>query len=328
MDDSDKIAPIDGRIAKDARDWVVRLASGTITDAELARLKTWLDMSQEHARAFARERAFWQQLGALDDRADAQDRERTEEKPHPSRRGFLIGGGAIAAAAAGIIVAPKLKLLLGADYRTEPGELREITLSDGTRVTLNTDSALALHFKPGLRLVELLQGEALFEVRNNADALFRVSALGHNVDSLGTVFAVRATADEAKITVSEGHVRVSGPSSAEAQSTQAAFVDVRARQQTSYSRDGNPAYAFAVDLDAELAWRSGRIIFEGRPFSQALAELSRYVPERVVLAARMTAEERVSAIFSTREASHAIMALAQTHGLTARRIPGVMILVS
>lgn len=332
MTDTRKANPVGDRITKDARDWVVRLASGTITDAELSRFKAWREMSEDHARAFANERTFWQQLDALDDRHQAQGKRgtgKTASAPRLGRRALLIGSGAVAASAAGLIVAPRLKLILGADYRTAPGELSEVTLADGTRVTLNTDSALALHFQPRLRLVELLQGEALFEVKANAHAPFRVAALGHNIDSVGTAFAVRAVGDEGTITVTDGRVRVSGPAAADTPpASLGASVNVGASEQTRYLKGKVPARASVVDLEAALAWRSGRIIFDGRPFPEALAELGRYVPERVVLATRATATEPVSAVFSTREASTAIVALAQTQGLAARRIPGVMILVS
>ncbi|HRO01479.1 MAG TPA: DUF4880 domain-containing protein [Nitrobacter sp.] len=66
MDESGNPDVISERAASDARDWVVRLSSGRMTEAELARFKAWRAASEENARAFIRERAFWRQLGALD----------------------------------------------------------------------------------------------------------------------------------------------------------------------------------------------------------------------------------------------------------------------
>ena len=60
----------------------------------------------------------------------------------------------------------------------------------------------------------------------------------------------------------------------------------------------------------------------------AVAELGRYVPERIVLGPAVASDLPVSAIFSTREALSAVQALAKTQGLTARRIPGVAIIIA
>ncbi|MDC7984535.1 FecR domain-containing protein, partial [Rhodoplanes sp. TEM] len=208
-----------------------------------------------------------------------------------------------------------------ADVSTGFGEQRRVSLPDGTAALLNTDSALALGFRPGVRRVALLQGEALFEVTPDA-VPFRVAALGGEVEALGTGFAVRAVAGEAAVTVTDGRVRVSaggGPDGA---------VEVRPREQARYRDAGGPVRVAAVDLDEVLSWRAGRIVFEGRPFGEALAELARYVPETVVLADRRAAAEPVSAVFSVGQAVAAIAALAATQNLTMRRIPGLAILIS
>jgi transmembrane sensor len=89
-----------------------------------------------------------------------------------------------------------------------------------------------------------------------------------------------------------------------------------------------PSPAAAVDTDMVMAWRQGRVIFEGRPFSAALAELGRYLPERIVVAPGIAADVPVSAIFSTRHAFDAVQALAKTQGLAARRVPGLVIIIS
>jgi ferric-dicitrate binding protein FerR (iron transport regulator) len=66
-----------GGIVKDgivttARDWIVRLATGDVTEAEMRRLKSWLAESPDHQAVFARERAFWQRLGRLEPVADPE----------------------------------------------------------------------------------------------------------------------------------------------------------------------------------------------------------------------------------------------------------------
>lgn len=327
MDESDKRDATSDKAAMDARDWVVRLSSGNVTEAELARFKAWRAASEENAKAFVRERAFWQQLSAADPRPEHL--RRLVRPTSLGRRAFILGGSAAVAASIAVVAAPKLKLLWQADYRTAAGEQRDVSLSDGTKVALNTDTALAIRYRSGLRLVELLQGEAVFDVKANEDAPFRVAALNGNTDAVSGSFAVRALDEEATVTVTAGEVRVAAPAAQDAAAMPviAAFT-IRPDQQTYYRRGGAPYPVTAIDPELVLAWRTGRVIFEGRPFADAMAELGRYVPERIVLADRSRAHDPVSAIFSIRQAHAAVAALAETQGLTARRIPGVMILIS
>ncbi|WP_158816874.1 FecR domain-containing protein [Methylocapsa sp. S129] len=333
MDETDRPDAVSDRAVKDARDWVVRLSSGSVTEAELARFKAWRYESREHAQAFARERSFWQQLQPPGGRSDALEGEASSQGTAQrtiGRRAVLVGGGAVAASVVAYVAAPCLKLLLEADYRTAAGEQKRVALPDGSIATLNTDSAIALRYQPNLRLVQLLEGEVLFEVKSDARASFRVAAFGGNTDATGTAFAVRALDDQATITVTEGQVRVFGPADPMSPTPHGppSAVTVNSNQQTRYVEGGSPGSATTVDAETILAWRSGRVIFEGRPFANALAELGRYVPERIILGNQSQAMEPISAIFSIRQAYAAIEALASTQSLTVRRIPGVMILVS
>lgn len=331
MDDSDKRFDTDRKIALDARDWIVRLASGNVGDAELQRFKAWRDRSPDHKRAFELERVFWQQLQILDGESDGMPPFRPPRQPRRgviARRGFLIGGAAAAAAAATIAL-PRLETYLEADFSTAVSEQAEFRLPDGSAAMLNTDSAIALDFTPRLRLVRLLKGEAEFEVRPDPDSPFRVAALGGNSDALGTTFSVTVLEDTATITVRDGHVCVAGPADpTDLDGTAAGRIGLVAGEQTSYVAGERPSPASTVDTDVVMAWRSGRVIFEGRPFSAAVAELGRYLPERIVLGPRARPDVPVSAIFTTANALDAVRALAKTQGLAARRIPGVMIVIT
>lgn len=332
MEDREKRTDIDRRIALDARDWVVRLASGNAGEEDLERFKAWRDRSPQHRRAFERERMFWQQLQILDGTSDGMPPFSPPQRARRAlsgRRAFLIGGGAAAAAAVAALAAPRLRLWWNADYSTGIGDQAEIALPDGSAAMLNTDSAIAVDFMPRLRLVRLLKGEAEFRVRRDAQAAFRVAALGGYSDALGTAFSVKAVEAVATVTVREGHVRVAGPARpTDPEMPGAGTVELGAGEQTSYAAGKRPQPAVAVDVDVAMAWRSGRVIFEARPFASAMAELGRYVPEPIVMAPGVDPDLPVSAIFSTREALSAVQALARTQGRTARRIPGVMIVVA
>lgn len=332
MDEPEKTADLERRIALDARDWIVRLTSGNVSDAALQRFKAWRDLSPQHRLAFEREKIFWQQLQSMDGEAGGPYPLAGSPVPVPRgirRRAFMAGSGAIAATAIAAVSLPRLRDWWSADFETAVGEQAEIALPDGSVATLNTDSAIAVDFTPQLRLVTLLKGEAGFSVRTGSTSPFRVSTLGGNSDAQVTRFSVRSVEDVVTVTVEQGDVRVAGQVAPTALYDRApGEVRLTANQQTSYRAGERPATALAVDTDLVMAWRSGRLIFEGRAFSAAMAEIGRYVPERIVLGPLARPDIPVSAIFSTRNAYDAVQALAKTQGLTARRIPGVLIILT
>lgn len=332
MDEHRKRKDIERRLGLDARDWIVRLTSGNVSDADLQRFKEWRDQSPDHKRAFERERLFWQQLQALDGKSgDMPPFPGTYPNRRASmgRRTFLFGGAAAVAAAATLVAAPRLQMWWSADFITSVGDQAEFALPDGSVATLNTDSALSVDYQPGLRLVQLLKGEAEFKVTPDRDSRFRVAALGGNSDTNDSRFSVGILDGVATVTTAEGRVDVAGPASpTKTDELGIVNIEVAENEQTSYARGEAPRPAHPVDADTVLAWRSGRIIFEGRPFSSAIAALGRYVPERIVMRPDIDADLPVSAIFSTKEAFAAVQALAKTQGLSVRRIPGVMLLIS
>ena len=133
-------------------------------------------------------------------------------------------------------------------------------------------------------------------------------------------FSVRQVDGSVTVSVAEGRVQVAphGPTAA---------LTVQAGSQVRYG-GSDPALApQPIDTDVAFAWRSGRIILEGRPFADALHELGRYLPERIVIAPQVDGSIPVSGIFRTHEALAAVNALARTQGRHARRLPGVMILI-
>ena len=314
---------IDRSVALDARDWIVRLTAGNVSRQDLDRFHAWRDQSPEHARAFAHEKEFWQLLQNVDGSGlDAAPAAAPRQRPAVSRRSFLVGGALAASAAA--IAAPRVYTWMRSDFVTGAGEQATATLPDGSTMLLNTNSAVDVDFQPGLRLVNLLSGEVEFSVRPDTAAPFRVAALGGNSDAFEGTYAVRSIADEVTVTASAGTIAVTGGDRHALANT----ISLAPGQQTRYLISEAPLAAADVNLASELAWRGGRVVFEGKPFSSAVGELGRYVPERLLIATHTHDASPVSAVFLTRDAHDAIEALAQTQGLTVRRVPGVVIVIS
>src|SRR3546814_11678062 len=106
--------------------------------------------------------------------------------------------GAAAAACLAVVSAPTLLLMWQSDYRTGTGEMRNVTLSDGSSVTLDTGSAIAVNYGDGRRGVRLLAGRAWFDVAHDERHPFTVSAADARVRVTGTAFDVGLD-DDSKI---------------------------------------------------------------------------------------------------------------------------------
>lgn len=320
MDKDEQRSAAERRIASEARDWIVRLSSGAVSDAELDGFKAWHEQSTDHARIFAKERAFWRGLEGLESIGLGLRDNRSA--PGLSRRALIVGG--MAAAAAGAVVWTRPDILWRADHRTAIGEQAAVTLPDGSSALLNTDSALVLDFGEGRRRVTLLRGEAQFSTAVGGGAPFSVMALEGESSAMNATYAVGLIDGRATVTAVTGQVRVASGPPLESRRD----IVLEAGQQSSYLSGSVPAAGVSVDTETALAWRAGRIVLDGTPFGKAIADIGRYLPERIVVTAAGHDRNAVSGVFSTSQPFLAISALAETQGLLVRRIPGLVILIS
>jgi transmembrane sensor len=93
-------------------------------------------------------------------------------------------------------------------YSTGIGERRSITLADGSTIDLNARSKLRIEFSNAERRVELLDGQALFQVAKDKQRPFIVHSRDATVRAVGTQFDVYRKDSGTTITVLEGRVAV------------------------------------------------------------------------------------------------------------------------
>ena len=126
------------------------------------------------------------------------------------RRGTLLRvAGAAATLAVGLSAAIAWRWdgkVEQAQYRTAIGALQTLPLADGSTLTLSSDSAVAVTLSRRQRRVELVQGEAIFEVAKDGARPFVVDATGSRITAVGTRFAVRRSEDGLRVIVTEGTV--------------------------------------------------------------------------------------------------------------------------
>ncbi|WP_233233238.1 FecR domain-containing protein [Bordetella sp. LUAb4] len=280
--------PISEATADAAAEWLTIMMSGAATDSERQCWQQWRAADAEHELAWRHIETVTRRLSSLPPRAAYQ-----ALSPYGTRT--AAASGKAPAAAAGRRKAMRLLLWSGAigtsallasrtqtwqhavaDYRTGVGQQRAVALSDGTRILLNTNSAIDVKFDGQRRLVRLVAGEAMIItghalVDGQPDSRPFILQTGEGlVRALGTRFMVRQDDGYSTVAVVESAVEIT-PVDASAQSR-----ILRAGERATFTRraiDGAVAVA-----DRDLAWTRGQIVAENLRLTDFLAELGRYRP--------------------------------------------------
>jgi transmembrane sensor len=255
--------PVSERVAEEAVRWLVELQDGA--DEQLRRdWQRWRAADPEHERAWQRIESVNRRLRGL---PPAAARAAVEGAPAHSRRQVLGMLGLVAVAAPVVWLAGRQAQPWLADYRTGVGERRDITLADGSRLSLNTDSAVDLRLEAGSRRLELLRGEIQLEVASGASP-FRVATAQGSLLIEQARFNLRQYADHCRLGVLEGSVQVRCAARPELQATLAAGQQIRFESH----RLGTPQPFEA----AVAAWRNGMLVASNMRLADFLDELGRY----------------------------------------------------
>lgn len=298
--------------AEAARAWYLRIASGEASISEVAALRQWLAEDAAHQAAFDRARALWQGVGAL---VPPEAAARRRPAIGIVRRPRMAGAFVATAALLLFLAMPPVGWFM-ADHRTGAGEIARLTLPDGTLAMLDTESAIDVDYSAGERRVTVRQGQAWFDVAE-AQGAFVVVAGEARVTDIGTAFAVRRMeADGLRVDVDEGIVDVAW---------QGGTLRLRAGERGRFTVESERREALGADTAG--AWRSGRLIFEGRPLGEVLDEIDRYRQGRILLLDNAAAVEPVTAILALEHLDGGLEALARTERLTLTEITPWLTLV-
>lgn len=284
------------QIDAEAADWAARADRGPLSPGEDKQFQDWLDGDVRCPGAYARIRA----LALYSKRAQAlgSDFDPANFGPAaaPSRRRLLWTGGAIAACALIGVTGAWHFLRQHGRFSTGKGETKVLALQDGSVVTLNTVSEILVHYSDTLRSVELIRGEALFDVAKHKSRSFVVTAGRTNVRAVGTSFTVRRMdATPVQILVREGVVEVFEP----AAGTQPVRISANTLAQAPQGGEGviTASPVPAAQMHRQLAWQSGQLAFEGETLAQAVAEFARYSDTRIVIDDPALAREEIAGLF-------------------------------
>ena len=257
---------------RQAAEWYAVLGSEDASESQRNAWQQWLSQSPLHARAWAHVTSVGRRFELLRDSGDREAMEaglKAARRTGGQRRRVLAGLASLGLVGwIGWRHTPLRQELLGriVDYRTGTGQIREFELTDGTRIWLNTASALDVDYSPELRLLRLVAGEIHIETAADPRRRFVVETPHGRMRALGTRFNVRLHSRNSLLTVYQGAVelrRVSGDP-----------VTVPSGKQLRF--DATAAKLPQAALAASDGWTRGVLVADQMPLSELVAELARY----------------------------------------------------
>lgn len=292
----------------EAVDWLVLLASGSATDADLRALDAWRRAAPENEGSFR----LLQGVRPVGKAMAAQ--------PAVSRRAVLGGGAtALAGVAAFGLARPPLGLWpsfaeLMADHRTGPGQRLALTPSAGVAMELNSRTSVSrLSAQDGMQLIE---GEAFVAVARAQP--FALQAGDAVVQARNAQFNLETLAGGVRLGCLEGEVRCTA-------NGRSALI--RAGGEWRLAANGTTAVGAAAP-DSLAGWRNGTLRFDRAPLSEVVEQFNRYRSTPIVLASATVGQRPVSGYFYTSKTGAAVAQLQQLLGLNVRRLPGDVLLIS
>ncbi|OZI71417.1 FecR domain-containing protein [Bordetella genomosp. 12] len=289
-----------------AAQWYATLQAEDASDADRHAWRAWLEASAKHALA-------WRHIEQISQKFDPLRTQGGRQAALTSTR-IVRQAASGRRRAMGLIVTGIGLGIIGwssgrnwwaanmADYHTSVGQQRELTLPDGTRIWLNTDSAVNVHYDDTSRSLTLVAGEILIQTAPDARGRpFFVNTSSGRLQALGTRFTVHLLDKQVQVDVFEGAVQILTAAGAERR--------VDAGQQARFGNESISPPGEAAQ--ARQAWSRGIVVADNVPLSQLIDELSRYRRGHISVAPEV-ADLRVMGTYPANDSDRALALLEQT----------------
>ena len=309
--------------------WVARLSDPACNPAVRAAFEAWRDADPAREAAFEREAATWEaldRLRALRPAFPVPDPDLLAPKRVLGPRRSIQWAPAVGMLLTAVLVgALALNALSTSAYATAVGERRLIVLPDGSRVELNTDSRIVVHFDRGVRRVDLVRGEAVFNIGAEGRPFIVHTAAG-DFQTRRSDMAVRLRSAGATLIVRQGVVNLKS----EANMPQVRpLASIKAGDQLDLAGGHVNRLSIAPEaVDRALAWRQGYIALNGQTLSEAVEEFNRYNTTKLIISDEHIAGLRLAGYFSATDEEGFAVAVAHAFPVKSARGSDGAILLS
>jgi transmembrane sensor len=221
--------------------------------------------------------------------------------PNSSRRAYLWSS--LAAGFVAVLVGAFWLLAQPSEYRTGLGERRVVTLEDGSKVSLDSQTVVQVRYSADARHLKLTRGQARFDVFHNTRRPFSVDAGDRTVIATGTSFNIDLRQSAVVVTLIEGRVLVTPRAPAVSLPVpgkqEVAAVPLEAGQTLTTSIDEPaPPRIENVSIDSVTSWESGRLIFDDEPLGEVVERVGRYSNQAILIGDPHAASLRMSGVFN------------------------------
>jgi transmembrane sensor len=293
-------------IEAEAARLLARLNSDPSPEEE-AEICEWIESDPRHAVAFAQAEFAWEAAERLKSAAaeitlpPLQQIVSEEQQRRLSRNIMVAAAVAVMLFIVAAIVT--VRTFSGVDrYETQVGQMRDIALSDGSILHLNSDSEAEVRFTDNGRKVRVLKGEASFDVAHDKSRPFDVEARSAIIRAVGTAFNVRMRPSIIELTVTQGTVTVhsGGSMGRKVAAGSGAVIQPRSIDLT---RLGPKL------IDQRTAWRSQMLELDGETIEQAAGEFNRYRKTPILIGDARVSALRIGGRFRTTDSREFLSAL-------------------
>ncbi|WP_157215277.1 FecR family protein [Flavisphingomonas formosensis] len=318
MSEAGREARTDEIVRAEAIAWLTRLRSPDGAD-DHETFQDWYAADPRHADIYDDVLGTWDST-ALAARTPAGEMPRRFDSK-PTRPRYRMAVAAVAALV--LVVLSGIGLQRFGAFgpgRTDPaevasriGEIRTVTLADGSRVTLDTNSALAIAYTAGERRLTLEHGRARFDVAHDPARPFVVTAGSGMIIAHGTLFDVDLQQRRVTVSLLRGSVEVRNEAAGRVETARTGRL-LKPGQRLALEQHtpmGSPVALRA----SETRWPSGMLSFEDASLAEVVAAANRYNSAQIILADRAIGALRFTGTFAARDAQGLARMLSATFNL-------------
>lgn len=288
--------------SEEALEWFTRLTDTPVNASLRLKFLNWCAEHPENKQAYQQISALWG--SDVFSEALQIDEQRLKQAAFVNTRNFVSGLAVAATLLLGIwgVFQSGLIQRLSADRYTTVGQQQTMILADGTRVLLDTDSAITVSYNDHSRNITLLMGRAFFNVRPNTLRPFIVNTNHERIRVVGTRFTVNSIGNR-PLTVQQGVVAYQGNN-----------IDRETTVIGGEQLEKNLDQVSVIETDpatSAFAWTDGRLKFSNQRLGNIMTEIDRYQPGIIVISKQKLADIRVTGNYKLSDPEKIIASLAQ-----------------
>jgi transmembrane sensor len=316
--------------------WIAMIDRG-LSQQEKAEYQQWMAASQDNRDTLTNMAKMWDKMDALERLADLFPHSPQVNSTSSMRYIALAASFALA-----IVMSYSLwqsdflnenklltqRVISENTYSTKVGEQSTFYLQDKTKVVLNTNSTVSVTYTDKQRVFELERGEMHVTVAHNSEQPLSVYAGGRVIQAVGTAFNVEIIENQVELIVTEGKVLVAEQKPGQSNPLQlksvylpeSSLAVAKGQKIDLGSLSEQVLRLQTADIEANLSWQQGNLIFRGEALEKVMQEVSRYTHYEFEFADENLKQVQVAGLFKTDDINSLLQALGQNFNIQHQRV--------